>query len=297
MKRELLIPVMVAAGVLAACPGHTPDKPADPVDTGVDGAVDARTEEAVEVVARPAFDPDKPAPCESHTACYLAAKEAHASGKRAGYLLALDNCEYYRGRYQLEKFYGMCLLILADAYRHLNNFEESSACYQRFLDAQPDDQDLALQAREGMEEVKAGKRTPRLYRRYLESVSLLNRFNHEEDENLARKAKEILDELQAEHPDWELREKVEFLLGQLAGMNPPAPALEPVGEPDKPGDEEGESEPEKATPVPAGERRRRGVWSSSGGGTWLKYPSWRSPRRRRSRESARRPRSHRSRSR
>jgi tetratricopeptide (TPR) repeat protein len=251
MKSALLLLIMLAAGLLAACPGHTPDKPTDPVDAGMDGTVESRLEEEVEVVARPVFDPDKPAPCESHTACYLAAKEAHASGKRAGYLLALDNCEYYRGRYQLEKFYGMCLLILADAYRHLNNFEESSGCFQRFLDAQPDDQDLALQAREGIEEVKAGKQTPGLYRRYLEAVSLLNRFNQEEDQNLARKAKEILDEIQANHPEWQLNEKVGFLLGQLAGIDSPAPALEPVEEPDTPDGETGDVAPEEGAPAPA----------------------------------------------
>ncbi len=175
-------------------------------------------EPAVEVVPRPVFDPEKPAPCDSHTACYLQAKDAHTTGERAGYLLALEKCEYYRGRYQLEKFYGLCLLILADAYRHLNNFEESQACYQRFLDAQPEDEDLALQAREGIEEVKAGAREPALYRDYLKAVSLLRRFNRTPDEDLVKQAQEILSRLQAEQPGWALAGKVTFLLGQIEGM-------------------------------------------------------------------------------
>ena len=175
-------------------------------------------EPEVEVVQRPAFDPDKPAPCESHTACYLQAKEAHATGERAGYLLALEKCEYYRGRYQLEKFYGLCLLILADAYRHLNNFEESQSCYQRFLDAQPDDQELALQAREGIEEVKAGAKEPVLYRKYLKAVSLLAQFNRVPNEDLIKQAEEILSGLQAEHAEWALSKKVKFLLEQIGGM-------------------------------------------------------------------------------
>ena len=175
-------------------------------------------EPQVEVVQRPVFDPEKPAPCDSHTACYLQAKDAHTTGERAGYLLALEKCEYYRGRYQLEKFYGLCLLILADTYRHLNNYEESQGCYQRFLDAQPDDTDLALQAREGIEEVKAGAKEPALYRDYLKAVSLLKQFNRVPFEDLVKEAEEILSRLRAEHPDWILNKKAKFLLDQIEGM-------------------------------------------------------------------------------
>jgi tetratricopeptide (TPR) repeat protein len=167
---------------------------------------------------RPVFDPERTAPCDSHTACYLQAKDAHATGERAGYLLALEKCEFYRGRYQLEKFYGLCLLILADAYRHLNNFTESQNCYQRFLDTQPEDKDLALQAREGIEEVKSGLREPLLYQRYLQAVSLLARYNRKPDEDSIKQAEEILSKLHAQHPDWVLDKRVTFLLEQIEGM-------------------------------------------------------------------------------
>lgn len=215
------LPVMLLVGALiSGCPGGEEVKPDREITTPPEekSLVEKQEEPDVEVVQRPVFDPDRPAPCESHTACYLQAKDAHTTGERAGYLLALEKCEYYRGRYQLEKFYGLCLLILADAYRHLNNFEESQACYQRFLDAQPDDQDLALQAREGIEEVKAGAREPALYRRYLQAVSLLSQFNRVPNEDLVKLAEEILARLLAERPDWALSGKVKFLLDQIEGM-------------------------------------------------------------------------------
>jgi len=218
MIRRLVCACILPVMLICGCPSGEavkPDKKIEPPPTGE--VAPARPEEP-EVVQRPVFDPDKPAPCESRTACYLQAKEAHATGERAGYLLALEKCEFYRGRYQLEKFYGLCLLILADAYRHLNNFEESQGCYQRFLDAQPDDQELALQAREGIEEVKAGAKQPALYRRYLKAVSLLARFNQVPDEDLIKQAEEILSGLQTERPEWTLSKKVKFLLEQIGGM-------------------------------------------------------------------------------
>jgi tetratricopeptide (TPR) repeat protein len=244
----------VLTGILAGwcgCPAHTDIKKDDKLDKQPDEKLpDQKSDdpkidkpEEVEVVARPIFDPDKTPPCESHTACYLAAKEAHVSGKRAGYLLALDNCEYYRGRYQLEKFYGMCLLVLADSYRHLNNFEESVNCYQRFLDTQPDDKDMALQAREGIDEVGIGAKDPAFYRRYLEALAYLTRFNQEKDEKLAEKARQILSELHAEKPDWQLDEKVTFLIEQLSKLTPPEPELQPIkSEPEK-------DKPDEAAPV------------------------------------------------
>lgn len=210
-----LMVVFLASG----CPSGEEVKPDKKIEPPPKEETAKKPEEPqVEVVQRPVFDPDKPAPCDSHTACYLQAKDAHATGERAGYLLALEKCEYYRGRYQLEKFYGLCLLILADTYRHLNNFEESQGCYQRFLDAQPDDQGLALQAREGIEEVKAGAKEPALYRKYLEAVSLLAQFNRVPNEDLIKLAQEILSNLQAEHSDWVLSKKVKFLLEQIEGM-------------------------------------------------------------------------------
>ncbi len=220
MKTGYLLLTIFTAGI-AGCPrgeeALRPDlenTPAPVVTPGAPGGASG-----IEPVARPTFDARMPAPCESHTACYLAAKDAHASGKRAGYLLALRDCEYYRGRYQLEKFYGMCLFILADAYRHLDNFTEAKNCYRRFLDTQPDDHELALQAREGMDEVEAGKREPVLYKRYLEAVSLLVRFNTESDEQLVFRARRILEDIQKKKPDWDLDEKVRYLLEQIAGLD------------------------------------------------------------------------------
>jgi tetratricopeptide (TPR) repeat protein len=222
MTHRLVHACILMAVVTCGCPSGEEVKPDEKI-------VPSKTEDGwktppppnepqVEVVKRPVFDPEKPAPCDSHTSCYLQAKEAHASGERAGYLLALERCEFYRGRYQLEKFYGLCLLILADAYRHLNNYEESQGCYQRFLDAQPDDQELALQAREGIEEVKAGAKEPTLYRKYLKAVSLLAQFNRLPNEDLIKQAQEVLFNLQAEHSDWVLSKKVKFLLEQIEGM-------------------------------------------------------------------------------
>ena len=216
-----LAPVCILLGIfMSGCPSGEevrPDKKIEPPPVDEQTALKP-AEPEVEVVKRPVFDPERPAPCDSHTACYLQAKDAHATGERAGYLLALEKCEYYRGRYQLEKFYGLCLLILADTYRHLNNFEESQGSYQRFLDAQPGDQDLALQAREGIEEVKAGAKEPALYRRYLKAVSLLRRFNHVPNEDLIKEGEEILSKIQAERPEWVLNKKVKFLLEQIEGM-------------------------------------------------------------------------------
>jgi tetratricopeptide (TPR) repeat protein len=216
MNRLLLVLTLAATG----CP--TPEDVKPSADAG-HHPVDEITEASpaapqAEMAQRPVFAPERAAPCDSHTACYLQAKEAHATGERAGYLLALEKCEFYRGRYQLEKFYGLCLLILADTYRHLNNFTESQNCYQRFLDAQPDDQELALQAREGIEEVKSGLKEPLLYQRYLQAVSLLRRFNSVPNEDLVKQAEEILSKLQAERPEWVLKKKVKFMLEQIEGM-------------------------------------------------------------------------------
>jgi tetratricopeptide (TPR) repeat protein len=212
--------LVIFTACLPGCPESVQvreDKHAPPDAGPVAGGT---TQPDVEVVPRPEFDPDRPPPCESHTACYLSAKEAHMSGKRAGYLLALDLCEYYRGRYQLEKFYGLCLLILGDCYRHLNNYEESGNCYQRYLESQPDDPDLALQAREGLEEVKQGQKEPTLYRRYLDALSLLAQNNREPNPAHLERARGILDSLHTARPDWALSGKVEFLLGQLRQAEP-----------------------------------------------------------------------------
>jgi len=218
MIRRLPVVVLLAT-LISGCPSGEQVKPGKKIEPSPkEESVKKPEDPPVEVVQRPAFDPGKPAPCDSHTACYLQAKEAHATGERAGYLLALEKCEYYRGRYQLEKFYGLCLLILADAYRHLNNFDESQGCYQRFLDARPDDQELALQAREGIEEVKAGAKEPALYRKYLKAVSLLAQFNRVPNEDLVKQAEEILSGLQTERPEWALSGKVKFLLEQIGGM-------------------------------------------------------------------------------
>lgn len=211
---------LVWLALVAGCPSGEdvkPDKKIEPPPKEETTAPKPE-EPRVEVVQRPVFDPERPAPCDSHTACYLQAKDAHATGERAGYLLALEKCEYYRGRYQLEKFYGLCLLILADTYRHLNNYEESQGCYQRFLDAQPGDEELALQAREGIEEVKAGAQEPALYRDYLKAVSLLKQFNRVPSEDLVKEAEGILSKLYAEHPGWALSKKAKFLLEQIEGM-------------------------------------------------------------------------------
>ena len=153
----------LAGLVLAGCPGGEQVRPQPAPDGQTmrvaqpDAGVVEAGRPALEAVEPPVFDPDAPPPCASHTACYLTAKEAHATGERAGYLLALERCAYYRGRYQLEKFYGLCLLILADSYRHLDNFAEAKACYRRFLDTGPDDAELALQARAGIARVLEGK--------------------------------------------------------------------------------------------------------------------------------------------
>jgi tetratricopeptide (TPR) repeat protein len=220
MTRWLPAAYLAVVVLASGCPGGEEVKPDKKIDGPPvqDAAAGKPEEPEVEVTQRPVFDSGKPAPCESHTACYLQAKDAHDTGERAGYLLALEKCEFYRGRYQLEKFYGLCLLILADAYRHLNNFEESQACYQRFLDAQPDDEDLALQAREGIEEVKAGAKEPALYRDYLQAVSLLRQFNRVPNEDLIKLAEEILSGLRARRPEWTLSKKVKFLLEQIEGL-------------------------------------------------------------------------------
>ena len=220
MNRFIPAAGLVWLVIASGCPSGEevkPDKKIEPLPK--EETIAPKPEEPqVEVVQRPVFDPERPAPCDSHTACYLQAKDAHATGERAGYLLALEKCEYYRGRYQLEKFYGLCLLVLADTYRHLNNYQESQGCYQRFLDAQPDDEDLALQAREGIEEVKAGAKEPALYRDYLKAVSLLKQFNRVPVEDLVKEAEGILSQLNAEHPDWVLNKKAKFLLEQIEGM-------------------------------------------------------------------------------
>ncbi len=209
---------MILATAIAGCPhGEKASLPEIEKSAVPVAKPDARA--GLKPVERPTFDAQMPAPCESHTACYLAAKDAHASGKRAGYLLALRDCEYYRGRYQLEKFYGMCLLILADAYRHLDNFEEAKNCYQKFIDTQPDDHELALQAREGLDEIEAGEREPALYKRYLEAVSLLVRSNTERDEQLVKKAGRILEDIHLKLADWDLDDKVRYLLDQIAGLS------------------------------------------------------------------------------
>jgi len=182
---------------------------------------------ALTPVAKPTFDPDAPAPCDSHTACYLAAEKAHDSGARAGYLLALERCEYYRGSYQLEEFYGLCLLILADAYRHLDNFDEAVACYRRFLDTNPDAGDLAIQARSALDEVEQGKQVPYAYHDYLEALSLLTLYANSQDRGQLERAHALLEALAAEQPDWFLASKVTYLLDQIAGVLGQAPSAEP----------------------------------------------------------------------
>jgi hypothetical protein len=219
--------------LIAACPGQPDVRPdpdlttesdagVAPIDAGVvDPPADAGpSRPALEPVAKPEFDPDAPALCASHTACYLSAKEAHATGERAGYLLALKKCEYYRGRYQLEKFYGMCLLLLGDAYRHLDNFEESSAAYLRFVDAQSDEGELALQAQASLDEVKRGKKTPFVYHDYLAALSLLTRYGLSEDATLLQKAVDLLEAVKRDQPDWFMMENVDHLLVQISGLLP-----------------------------------------------------------------------------
>ena len=230
----LVLFILGALGALiVACPGQPDVRPdpdlttesdagVAPVDAGVvEPPADAGpSRPALEPVAKPEFDPDAPALCASHTACYLSAKEAHATGERAGYLLALKKCEYYRGRYQLEKFYGMCLLLLGDAYRHLDNFEESGAAYQRFVDAQGDDGDLALQAQASLDEVQHGNKTPFAYHDYLSALSLLTRYGWNEDAALLKEAAELLSSVKRDQPEWFMVKNVDQLLGQIAGLLP-----------------------------------------------------------------------------
>jgi tetratricopeptide (TPR) repeat protein len=232
--------VVALAGLLAGCPGGgdvRDDVGDDGPDAGVgagdaaDGGVAGRP--PLEPVQRPTFDPDAPAPCESHTACYVAAKRAHATAERAGYLLAVDRCEYYRGRYQLEEFYGLCLLILADAYRHLDNFAESQACYRRFLDTQTGDTELALQARAELDEVERAARTPYAYHDYLQAVALLQRLGDQPQPGRLERARELLEAARAV-PDFALRDKADYLLeriGQVrrAGREPPTGPGRPEG--------------------------------------------------------------------
>ncbi|RME21604.1 MAG: tetratricopeptide repeat protein, partial [Deltaproteobacteria bacterium] len=123
-------------------------------------------------------------------------------------------------RYQLEKFYGLCLLMLADVYRHLNNFAESQECYRKFLETNPEDAELALQARKGLEEVRRGAEKPEAYRRYLEALSLLVRYNNSKDEKLLMRARKILLDLEQKEPGWFLAEQVESLLEQIEKLVP-----------------------------------------------------------------------------
>ena len=171
-------------------------------------------------VARPDFSNQTQPPCESHTACYLAAKQAHQISTRTGFLITLERCEYYRGRYQLERFYGLCLLMLADAYRHLDNFAESKACYQRFVDTQVDQTDLVLQARESLDEVEQAETRPLAYRDYLRAIALLNRYGLAAEPDLLLQAKEILTRLQQEQADWTNHAKVSQLLQQIEAVQP-----------------------------------------------------------------------------
>jgi len=205
------------AGLLCGCPGGG-DVRDDVSDDGPDaGAAGGGVAERppLEPVERPTFDPDAPAPCASHTACYVAAKRAHATAERAGYLLAVDRCEYYRGRYQLEEFYGLCLLILADAYRQLDNFAESRACYRRFLDTQSGDTELALQARAELDEVERAARTPHAYHDYLQAVALLQRLGGEPQPGRLERAQELLEAARAV-PGFALQDKAGFLLERIA---------------------------------------------------------------------------------
>lgn len=208
--------------MVASC-SHRPEVAPGPDGAQADTTTAAGTTEpadlALIVVERPLYDPASPPPCESHTACYLAAKAAHATGRRAGYLIALKNCEYYRGAFQLEKFYGMCLVILGDAYRQLNNFSESINAYQRLLDTGgDDDQALTLEAQAAIEEVTLGAAKPDLYRRYLDAAALLARFNTDGDRKLLPKVEVILAALHRDAPDWALDETVVYLRDQVAAM-------------------------------------------------------------------------------
>lgn len=235
-----LATAVVLAGLLSGCPGGgdlRDEGGDDGPDAGVaagdaaDGGVAGRP--PLEPVQRPTFDPDAPAPCASHTACYLAAKRAHATAERAGYLLAVDRCEYYRGRYQLEEFYGLCLLILADAYRHLDNFAESRACYRRFLDTQSGDTELALQARAELDEVERAARTPYAYHDYLQAVALLHRLGDQPQPGRLERAQGLLEAARAV-PGFALRDKADFLLERIAqvrrtGREPATGAGQPDG--------------------------------------------------------------------
>ncbi|MBN2495520.1 MAG: hypothetical protein JXR96_13070 [Deltaproteobacteria bacterium] len=228
MKTAIAACALACAGLIVlGCPSGPEVLPDDALGAGqVDGGSgqdagelsgpDREARPPLEKTERPVFDPDAPAPCASHTACYLAAKKAHASGERAGYMLTVEQCEYYRGRYQLEKFYGLCLLMLGDAYRHLNNFEESRNCYRRFLDMGADEPELSLQARASLEEVEQGAKTPFAYRDYLEALSLLTRFGHSQQRAQLDGAAGLLEKLQQQQPVWPLAEKVSFLLDQIA---------------------------------------------------------------------------------
>lgn len=251
---------LIAAVLLAGCPGggdvRDDRDTVEAVDAGTpDGAQSAEAKPErppLTPVAKPRFDPNAPAPCASHTACYLAAKQAHESGARAGYLLALDRCEFYRGSYQLEEFYGLCLLILADAYRHLDNFEEAAACYQRFLDTNPDAGDLALQARAALDEVTRGQQTPHAYHDYLEAVSLLTRYGESEDRAQLERARELLAALSADQPDWFLADKVKFLIAQIEdALAAPGPDATPARAGAEPPAEPGPATP--AAPEEAGD--------------------------------------------
>ena len=158
-------------------------------------------------------------PCESHTECYLQAREAFDSGERAGYLLTVDRCEFYRGRYQLEQFYGLCLLMLGDAYRHLGRYEDAKASLTRFLSVAAGDVDLAMQARAEIEEIEIGEAEPALYAEYLSAISLLRRFNRSRDPRHAIEAQRKLEGLHSTRPDWALDESVRFLLGQIEALD------------------------------------------------------------------------------
>lgn len=224
ITHRVLLLALVAA-VLHNCSGAGQNRVPNPESVaGSDNPSPGKQEKAAEIndsaiVKRPQFDPNQPSACKSHTDCYLQAKRAYASGQRAGYLLTVEKCEFYRGRYQLEQFYGVCLFMLADAYRHLGNFSEAINCYQRFLDTQPHEHDLVLQARQGIEEVQQGQKEPELYRNYLRAVSLLVQYNQKRDERLLAQARKILEDIHGQRPDCFLDHKVVFVLEQILGSH------------------------------------------------------------------------------